>query len=243
MDDNLLDRVRKLLAKAEDEGCSPAEAEALTAKAAELMARYGIDRALLGALHPETDKPADRVFSLDNPWGDVKRHLLVGLALALRCQCVQTRSPAGTLADISLTISSLTSARSGTLIRSQLPRARAVRARARPGTVGSAPIGPNPANNGQSRISGHCPVPPAIMPPAGPDARPAVTMLVLPCRCPPAVRRARRSAVWRAVHVVNTAPTTVPNRPSRPATNAVTTSAGVRQSGPGSEDARLAGKR
>jgi hypothetical protein len=93
---DLLDRVRKLLAKAEDEGCPAAEAEALTAKAAELMARYGIDRALLGALHPETDKPGDRVFTLANPWGDVKRHLLAGLATALRCQCVQFRSPAGT---------------------------------------------------------------------------------------------------------------------------------------------------
>ena len=96
MDADLLDRVRKLLAKAEDEGCSPAEAEALTAKATELMARYGIDRALLGALRPETDRPADRVFTLDNPWGDVKRHLLAGLATALRCQCVQTRSAEGT---------------------------------------------------------------------------------------------------------------------------------------------------
>jgi hypothetical protein len=95
VDADLLDRVRKLLAKAEDEGCSPAEAEALTAKATELMARYGIDRALLGALHPETDKPADRVFTLVNPWGDVKRHLLAGLAMALRCQCVQTRSAEG----------------------------------------------------------------------------------------------------------------------------------------------------
>jgi hypothetical protein len=95
VDADLLDRVRKLLAKAEDEGCSPAEAEALTAKAAELMARYGIDRALLGALHPESDKPADRVFTLANPWGDIKRHLLAGLAMALRCQCVQTRSPEG----------------------------------------------------------------------------------------------------------------------------------------------------
>src|ERR1700733_5875 len=93
---DLLDRVRKLLAKAEDEGCSPAEAEALTAKAAELMARYGIDRALLGALRPETDRPADRVFILANPWGDVKRHLLAGLATALRCQCVQTRHETGT---------------------------------------------------------------------------------------------------------------------------------------------------
>jgi hypothetical protein len=93
---DLLDRVRKLLAKAEDEGCSPAEAEALTAKAAELMARYGIDRALLGAVRPETDRPTDRVFTLVNPWGDVKRHLLAGLATALRCQCVQTRSADGT---------------------------------------------------------------------------------------------------------------------------------------------------
>jgi hypothetical protein len=96
VDADLLDRVRKLLAKAEAEGCPPAEAEALTAKAAELMARYGIDRALLGALHPETDRPADRVFTLANPWGDVKRHLLAGLATALRCQCVQTRSAEGT---------------------------------------------------------------------------------------------------------------------------------------------------
>jgi Protein of unknown function (DUF2786) len=94
--DDLLARVRKLLSKAEDEGCPPAEAEALTAKAAELMARYGIDRALLGALRPETDRPADRVFTLGNPWGDVKRHLLAGLATALRCQCVQTRHEAGT---------------------------------------------------------------------------------------------------------------------------------------------------
>ena len=93
MDADLLDRVRKLLAKAEDEGCTPAEAEALTAKAAELMARYGIDRALLGALHPETDRPADRVFDLANPWGDVKGTCWRRSRSALRCQCVQTGRP------------------------------------------------------------------------------------------------------------------------------------------------------
>ena len=96
MQADLLDRVRKLLAKAEDEGCSPAEAEALTVKAAELMARYGIDRALLGALRPESDRPTSQMFTLGNPWGDVKRHLLAGLATAVRCQCVQTRSAEGT---------------------------------------------------------------------------------------------------------------------------------------------------
>src|SRR6201986_3122156 len=41
----LLDRVRKLLAKGEAEGVTPPEAEALTAKAAELMARGGKARA------------------------------------------------------------------------------------------------------------------------------------------------------------------------------------------------------
>ena len=81
----LLDRVRKLLAKAENEAVTPAEAEALTAKAAELMARYGIDRARLAAAQPHTDKPGNRVIDVDNPWAAVKAHLLTGLATALRC--------------------------------------------------------------------------------------------------------------------------------------------------------------
>src|SRR5580698_10567390 len=86
--DRLLDRVRKLLAKAEGEGVTPEEAQALTAKAAELMAKYGIDRALLAARRPETDHPADRQVDIDNPWARVQAHLLCGLASALRCQCV-----------------------------------------------------------------------------------------------------------------------------------------------------------
>jgi Protein of unknown function (DUF2786) len=134
---DLLDRVRKLLAKAEDEGCSPAEAEALTAKAAELMARYGIDRALLGALHPETDRPADRVFTLANPWGDVKRHLLAGLATALRCQCVQTRSAQGTRLHVFGYTSDL--GRADLLFTSLLVQmARALAAQAVPGYGGEA---------------------------------------------------------------------------------------------------------
>jgi hypothetical protein len=94
--DDMLDRVRKLLAKAEAEGVTPQEAEALSGKAAELMARYGIDRARLGALRPDSDKPADRIFDLDNPWGAVKAHLLSGLSQAMRCQCVLlTKKAAG----------------------------------------------------------------------------------------------------------------------------------------------------
>jgi Protein of unknown function (DUF2786) len=84
----LLARVRKLLAKAESDGVTPEEGQALTAKAAELMAKYGIDRALLAAARPETDRPADREVDIDNPWARVQAHLLCGLAAALRCQCV-----------------------------------------------------------------------------------------------------------------------------------------------------------
>jgi hypothetical protein len=91
----LLDRVRKLLAKAEAEGVTPPEAEALTAKAAELMARYGIDRARLAATRPDTDRPDSRIIDIDNPWAQVRAHLLAGLAGAMRCQCVllSTRRP------------------------------------------------------------------------------------------------------------------------------------------------------
>jgi hypothetical protein len=84
----LLDRVRKLLAKAEADGVTAPEAEALTAKAAELMARYGIDRAMLAASQPETDKPGSRVIDIANPWAQVRAHLLSGVAGAMRCQCI-----------------------------------------------------------------------------------------------------------------------------------------------------------
>ena len=93
--DRLLDRIRKLLAKAEAEGVTAAEAQALTAKAAELMAKYGIDRALLAATRPETDKPDNRLVEIYNPWARVQAHLLCGLAAALRCQCILLPASAG----------------------------------------------------------------------------------------------------------------------------------------------------
>src|ERR1700678_1840487 len=83
-----LDRVRKLLAKAEAAGVTVAEAEALTAKAAELMARYGIDRALLAAARPETDTPGDPIIVIPNPWAAIRAHLLCGIGSAARCQCI-----------------------------------------------------------------------------------------------------------------------------------------------------------
>src|SRR5215469_11794803 len=98
--ERLLDRVRKLLAQAEDDAVTPAEAQAFTAKAAELMAKYGIDRALLAADQPETDQPANRILDIDNPWAREKAHLLCGLASALRCQCILLGSRPGSRVHI-----------------------------------------------------------------------------------------------------------------------------------------------
>jgi hypothetical protein len=98
--ERLLDRVRKLLAQAEDDAVTPAEAQAFTAKAAELMAKYGIDRALIAADQPDTDLPANRILDIDNPWAREKAHLLCGLASALRCQCILLGSRPGSRVHI-----------------------------------------------------------------------------------------------------------------------------------------------
>jgi hypothetical protein len=88
-DDDLLDKVRKLLAKAEDPAATPAEAEAYTAKAAELVAGYGIDAALLAERHPGTDRITSRLIVLDPPYALDKAGLLSGVATTLRCRTVQ----------------------------------------------------------------------------------------------------------------------------------------------------------
>ncbi|MFI5840876.1 DUF2786 domain-containing protein [Catenuloplanes sp. NPDC051500] len=91
MSDQILSKVRKLLAKAEDPACTPAEAEAFTAKAADLIAKYGVDRALLAAREPGTDLVGDRVVVLHPPYALDKAGLLAGVAGALRCRSVRRR--------------------------------------------------------------------------------------------------------------------------------------------------------
>ncbi|RZU50735.1 uncharacterized protein DUF2786 [Krasilnikovia cinnamomea] len=88
-DPGMLDKVRKLLAKAEDEACTPAEAEAFTAKAADLIAKYGIDQALLADSAPGVDVVGDRVIEMDAPYARDKAGLLAGIAHALRCKTVR----------------------------------------------------------------------------------------------------------------------------------------------------------
>ena len=87
--DALLAKVRKILAKAEDPAATPEEAETYTAKAAELVAAYGIDRALLAQAEPGSDVVGDRVVLLDPPYALDKAGLLSSVAFRLRCRAVQ----------------------------------------------------------------------------------------------------------------------------------------------------------
>lgn len=81
----MLGRIRALLAKAESTGF-PEEAEALSAKAQQLMAAHSIDEALLG----ETggDGPGARRIGVDRPYEGAKALLLDAVAAANRCEAV-----------------------------------------------------------------------------------------------------------------------------------------------------------
>ncbi len=83
----MLPRIRALLAKAEATGF-PEEAEALSAKAQELMARHSIDEALLAAGAPAADAPRARRLGVDAPYEEAKAVLLHAVADANRCRAV-----------------------------------------------------------------------------------------------------------------------------------------------------------
>lgn len=86
-DERILGKVRALLAKAESTEF-PEEAEALSARAQELMAKYSIDHALLAAESGNSDKPTGRRLPVDNPYESPKATLLHVVAQANRCRAI-----------------------------------------------------------------------------------------------------------------------------------------------------------
>jgi hypothetical protein len=100
--DPILAKVRKILAKAEDPATTPEEAETYTAKAAELIAAYGIDRALLAEQVPGSDVVGDRVVRLDPPYALDKADLLGAVAVTLRCRAVQRQEYDGGRKQLSI---------------------------------------------------------------------------------------------------------------------------------------------
>jgi hypothetical protein len=87
VNESLLAKVRGLLAKAESTEY-PAEAEAFNNKAAELIARHGIDEALLAAAGTTTDTINQVVITISNPYSIEKSTLLTAVATSMRCQVV-----------------------------------------------------------------------------------------------------------------------------------------------------------
>ncbi|MCK9894649.1 DUF2786 domain-containing protein [Frankia sp. AgB32] len=90
--DALLSRVRKLLAMAEAEGLTEATREAYNSKAVELIAQYGIDRALLEEAEPQRMAAADLVVAVESPYARDKISLLAGVAAPLGCRLVHRTS-------------------------------------------------------------------------------------------------------------------------------------------------------
>lgn len=87
-DRRVLDKVRSLLVKAESTTFQ-AESEALTAKAHELMTRYAIDVAMVGATKDAGgERPVTRRIAIDDPYVDSKSLLLQVVAEAGRCRSV-----------------------------------------------------------------------------------------------------------------------------------------------------------
>ncbi len=83
----MLTRIRALLAKAEATEY-PEEAEALSAKAQELMARHSIDEALIAARGHGKDAPGACRIGVDAPYETAKAVLLDAVARANRCEAV-----------------------------------------------------------------------------------------------------------------------------------------------------------
>ena len=86
-DERILGKIRALLAKAESTEF-PEEAEALSARAQELMAKYSIDQAVLAAQKGRRDSPAGRRLPVDNPYESPKASLLQTVAKANRCRTI-----------------------------------------------------------------------------------------------------------------------------------------------------------
>jgi hypothetical protein len=89
-DERLLGRIRALLAKAESTEFAE-EAEALSARAQQLMAKYSIDHALLAAESGRAEAPGGRRIAVDNPYEAPKATLLQTVAQANRCRVIWSR--------------------------------------------------------------------------------------------------------------------------------------------------------
>src|SRR6201991_5338331 len=94
-----LDTIRKLLAKAE-RAATAAEAETYTAM--ELMARHGVDTALLAVARPGSDRIGPQRIAMENPYSAGKARLLGWTPTALGCRWVIHGARGGKVAAVTV---------------------------------------------------------------------------------------------------------------------------------------------
>lgn len=87
--DSRLDKIRGLLAKAEDPASTPAEAEAYTAKAAELISKWGLEDALREAKQQDRPSITEKIIKMEGSYQREKGLLLELVARGLGNQAVQ----------------------------------------------------------------------------------------------------------------------------------------------------------
>jgi hypothetical protein len=94
-----LNKIRKLLALAEDPAATPAEALAFTEKAMTLMARHGIDEALLAEAEP-AGRVVNRRMAMPSPYARDKATLAAALANASRCRAILLNTQRGFIVQV-----------------------------------------------------------------------------------------------------------------------------------------------
>lgn len=90
VNEDVLAKVRKLLAQAEDPACTEKEAEAFSGKATALMAKYAIDKALLAAKAKFDLEPEIREIHLGDGYIQAKFHLATIIAESFHCTTLRT---------------------------------------------------------------------------------------------------------------------------------------------------------
>ena len=87
-----LERIRKALLLAQDEGATEGEREQANRMAARLAAKYGIDMAVASANRPagHADEMVLKEFGIDSDFPALDQRLLSVLMRSMGCQCIRT---------------------------------------------------------------------------------------------------------------------------------------------------------
>ena len=91
---DVADKVRKLLAKAEDPAATPEEAESCTAKAQQLMTKYAIDLAMV-ADPARADALTERGWTVEGPYASHKVTIINAVARANDCRAIYAELTGG----------------------------------------------------------------------------------------------------------------------------------------------------